>query len=1137
MKINIMKSNPFIFAVLTAGIMAIAGTTVSGGGELDMLSRLEFRPRPDLAGAEAPKTIAEPTTGVIVNTASGAISEACSMARTQEGLVFRIAGNPPQIQTMIYTAQLPDTDLSVYTCFRIRTRCFGIRRSLPLYQVLTSGKTQLLESGNLFNDRRWHTVSGRLSQPLTKGGELRLDLSTDNSELLFELGELTLTTELEGDEAMFAVASAADWTGYQPVSLAGKFNAQYDATAAEAVRRHGLLIDFPTISGNGAKLDVPFQLGPADKNLIMPPVSSDLFSGKTTALGTTIDKDVFFRAARLDEIIIPLTGRSRELYALLVSDMPPVQTRYVAPTIPQQFADVDCFSVRIDYADGSHDVCFPRNIGADGFVIQGFAGAYAIPTDPARELQSVHFQNRFIGHQIGLMALTINTGAPEVIGDALRNPPPPHVATGRSPEKRPLEIRLGNGLATLKNGFYEVEFRTADGFGIAGLRNEYAPDMPIALASGGLEIEVGNKRYSGSSFNVIETRKLPDGLQFKLRSKDPALPLDLTIRATGSADGELCFRANLTNTGKQPFHGEIRFPVLDGLVLGNLTDTWLYFPKIRAVDTNLPGTFFAPVNERAFCVQFFDIYNPVSGAGIALRTKDRNIETFDYGLAKNQQGVRAFINYPADWHSIPGGGRRALVETVLDFHAGDWRRALGNYQNWVASWFKSAPTALPKHWHDAFYIRAEGLRKCYSWQVPIYDEATGNFLYPEARKLVEQYMGCPGDILHLGNWNAPEGAETLTNNSNADDGLYDPVNFRGGAEKLKAMIRQIHDDGSLVSIYTIALYLPRASEMGRKVGEKVCQIGGNGQPVADATCFFPCLDAWQDYYIAALLKVQRELNVDVIYLDCYPFGKWSNACYSKEHGHEVPLNVNRAQHRLLAKLRAQLPPHVAIWCEDPCMDYDCDLMSGNITYYYTTIHEHRAKSYDIDDAANRDFYRPLQNIQRYTMPHIKQFGFPCGWVPSGPVVNEVNALFFNGEGITDCGFMLFDAHYRARVRQWLQIQRALTDCFTSAAPKPLVRTAAGEIYANEFPGKDRTAWTLWNGRFSTYRGPVLRVPHVEGAHYYDAWNAAPITPERDGADDILSVAEMAPQGLGCIVQYFGTLPEGLPQEPVMEAVK
>ncbi|MPM61866.1 hypothetical protein SDC9_108729 [bioreactor metagenome] len=398
-------------------------------------------------------------------------------------------------------------------------------------------------------------------------------------------------------------------------------------------------------------------------------------------------------------------------------------------------------------------------------------------------------------------------------------------------------------------------------------------------------------------------------------------------------------------------------------------------------------------------------------------------------------------------------------------------------------------------------------------------------------------MGCPGDIVHIANWNMPQGVGRHTNGGNYDDGLYDPVNFRGGAENLKAMIRQIHDDGSLVSLYTIATYLPRASKLGREIGEKVCQIGGNGKPVADATCFFPCLDAWQDCYIAALLKAQRELNADVIYLDCYPFGKWSNACYSKEHGHEVPLNLNRAQHRLLAKLRAKLPSHVAIWGEDPCMDYDCDLMSGNITYYYTTIHEHRARSYDIDDAANRDFYRPLQNIQRYTMPQIKQFGFPCGWVPSGPVVNEVNALFFNGEGTYDCGFMLFDSHYRARLRHWLQIQRALPDCFTSSAPKPLAATAAGEIYANEFSGNNQTAWTLWNGRFSTYRGPVLRVPHVEGAHYYDAWNATPVTLERDGADDILSVAEMAPQGLGCIVQYFGPLPEGLPKESVMESVK
>ena len=98
-------------------------------------------------------------------------------------------------------------------------------------------------------------------------------------------------------------------------------------------------------------------------------------------------------------------------------------------------------------------------------------------------------------------------------------------------------------------------------------------------------------------------------------------------------------------------------------------------------------------------------------------------------------------------------------------------------------------------------------------------------------------------------------------------------------------------------------------------------------------------------------------------------------------------------------------------------------------------------------------------------------------------------------------------------------------------------TAAGEIHANKFPGNNRTVWTLWNSRFNTYRGAVLEVEHKEGARYYDAWNVQEIKPEIKGNIARLSVSEIEPQGLGCVLQYFGELPKGLPTRTVDEERK
>jgi hypothetical protein len=157
-----------------------------------------------------------------------------------------------------------------------------------------------------------------------------------------------------------------------------------------------------------------------------------------------------------------------------------------------------------------------------------------------------------------------------------------------------------------------------------------------------------------------------------------------------------------------------------------------------------------------------------------------------------------------------------------------------------------------------------------------------------------------------------------------------------------------------------------------------------------------------------------------------------------------------------------------------------------------------------------------QSVHRFAFPHIKQFGFPVGF-ESGPSSHELRFLFFNGEGVDDVGWLLYDSRDLARVRNWLAIQREFADCFASLRPQPLVSTEAGEVYANEFPGAGRTAWTLFNARFSTYRGPVLTVDHRPGDTYYDAWNHQPLKPEIRGGQATISVG-LDPQGLGCVVR-------------------
>jgi len=92
------------------------------------------------------------------------------------------------------------------------------------------------------------------------------------------------------------------------------------------------------------------------------------------------------------------------------------------------------------------------------------------------------------------------------------------------------------------------------------------------------------------------------------------------------------------------------------------------------------------------------------------------------------------------------------------------------------------------------------------------------------------------------------------------------------------------------------------------------------------------------------------------------------------------------------------------------------------------------------------------------------------------------------------------------------------DAFTSLNPTPLVPTRAGDLYANAFPCDRGTVWTVYNTGYTSYRGPVLEVPHLLGARYVDLWNDRELRPEIEGDKAIIS-AELPPRDVGCVAQW------------------
>jgi hypothetical protein len=158
------------------------------------------------------------------------------------------------------------------------------------------------------------------------------------------------------------------------------------------------------------------------------------------------------------------------------------------------------------------------------------------------------------------------------------------------------------------------------------------------------------------------------------------------------------------------------------------------------------------------------------------------------------------------------------------------------------------------------------------------------------------------------------------------------------------------------------------------------------------------------------------------------------------------------------------------------------------------------------------------NIARFAFPDLKTIEILVCDKPTGSWATGVKWVFFNGEAIWLEGpaDQWFEPETREAIRCCYRVLRKHKDAFTSLEPVPLVPTELGGVWANKFPVEGKTVYTLYNARHRTVRGEVLRVPHREGASYYDEWHQRPATARIDGEEAVLST-QVGPHDVGCLV--------------------
>ena len=1051
-------------------------------------------------------------------------------AEIRDGNVaFEVEGRLPYPRTMIWSADVrKQASCGPCSHFCLRYRAKGIERSHQPVGVLSvtgqmpgdkPASVALLTVAQIFNDDRWHQVVGKTSTRFSPD-TLQVRVTTSGTLGRFEIGQLSFHESLPEIQSQLLTPTRSKSVGkarLECLDLGSQYNYDCDSSFRRMMDAHAMVVDGGNRFGDRANSEqviaggIPFQIHGGKHNLIRPAEDPALNAEKVDFLGTKTTRHYWKPRGRDDRIEVPVGRRASEVFIVMAAELPPSESCYARPSWPRPVDDIETLAVELVYADGERDFAFPYSLADGGFRVRRALGAYVVPAASERTLQSVILHNRLPGRTFSLAAVTVNTSATRVFPKALVSDPPVRVPLASSPPRRDASVVREGDLIRFSNTWYDLVVDCSQGFSVRSVSHHASNVQTVLHPSSGVEVELGNTILTGRAFRTESVDIDGRSAIVRLRSSHPTIPLRLLLRLRIDDSPQLTMNLTVESTGTSPLAAAVRFPVLRDITIGRCDDTWMFFPQYRNVISNRHGTYYVP-NDCRFPVQVLDIYNPRAGLGLGVITHNRDHRSLDYSMGKSSRGVSAYVQAPGELYPLEPGRSVTLTESVLLFHQGDWHEAVQAYRDWLTTLPASAPTHTRDWFRRLSLLRCHQTKKFYSWAVPIYEPKTRSYLVDAFVRADTDYLGVTPEVFHFFGWTDLE--NSWHGHPNGD---FRVDAYTGGPEALKSAIRQLLEKHAIrTSLYTLSDRCLKNSHFGQQHGQQLAIRNRDGSRQQDEFNWFlcGCSQEWRDHYVEALCRTQRETNVKILYVDVFPFSRGS-ACYAPDHGHQVPSHVDQGTYALIRQLRERLPEDVAIWSEYPLPDAAQQYIDGNIHYYCLDWHEHFGKTYDQTDEA-QPFAATPQNVYRYIFPRLKQFVFLCG---ISPWSGDSKFPFFNGEALYDCSWSLYAGQNLDRIKKSLKIQREYADCFSTLRPIPEVATLQREVHANYFPGHERVAWTLFNARYTTVRGPILAVKHRPGATYRDVWNGVPLEPKIVDGQAVLEL-RLYPQQLGCVVQNW-----------------
>ena len=1063
------------------------------------------------------------------------------------GLEFSITGNPGSLRSVRWAKEIDEIKVSDCSYMVMEYQANWLNNPYDEVVGLTFSNdkgvtkdTTVLKMLNLIVDGRPHTVI--VKNPvsgLLKKLSIRLNTRSSNATLFIKSIDFVKSEKEFSAYIVYSTPAGIRNTSLQCIDITKRYNSNF------AEVQKGMFNLTPVINDGGKYFSgsdieingIPFQVKPDGMNLLGFPAESKLNEDTITHFGNRVRRGSVAPISRDDIIEVNVQSPASEIYFLLCAENP--RTCLTDPkNLMFMFEDIETFAVELVYADGTIDFAFPYSIHDERHIIQGTLGVYLVPAS-GKSLNKVVFHNRTFGKNYYLGAVTINKDQKRLFPQLVMEPGPKPLQEPEIllPSQKAPFLQYQNGIVKLGNSFIEMTIDAKNAFTITDFKNKWLGEKTLTLnPTPGFQIAFEKENVDAKDIKLLSVSDITgrSGKEITLNYgiKNAGTNLDFKIQVSISEEPEVGMQMTAVNTSAKDIKAKVVFPILNGVQLGKGGDVWYYYPSYRNVFSNQNGTF-DHIYSLSFPVQFYDVYNPTLGGGFYMATRETDVDEMRrYGFRKNESGIMCYLEYPKLNTLLKSNIPYTLCKTVLGVHKGDWHVALDTYKQWLGTWYKPFKSQDKQWYKECFWLLCEYpdnipydllyMHTNFTWYDTIKKHYRMRDILDEHKRTVGRYP----DILHFWCWTQNMPRDYMRWGSYGANGEYEKM---GGINNFNLAINDIQKNmGINVSLYIDASLCNTHIPIAKQIGPGAAMHNISGEPVIEYDSYRMCPGSkdWREYMNKVYLRVKKDLGVNILYVDEWaaPFNYGHIAmpgftCYSAEHGHTVPANMNLEVNTYMRELRTSVPKGLALYGEYPDVDVNTRFYDSNINYYLATsttdLKEGRDNiAYDLE-AKDAGLSDPYMIMNKFVFPGMVQLilpndAFNYSW-------NRMKFTFLNGDAIYDNFWMRDESKAEAFLVRSHDIKLKYADCFTSNTPEPLVSTIKSGIMANKFPGKSRTLWTIYNQRYTTVRGEIMKVKHVNGAAYYDAWNNKPLQTRISG-DDAFITLELYPQAIGCVVQ-------------------